>query len=93
MRAEKCDVCKQSPLPLQATTGTGRFVGELKAQGEEKGKDELDKCLAIVNQLKVSGFVLEINGNRAVLAWRFGALSHVSPSVEMVVGADETSCG
>jgi hypothetical protein len=32
---------------------------ELKTQGEEKGKDEFDKCLAIVNQLEVGGFIVE----------------------------------
>jgi hypothetical protein len=66
---------------------------ELKTQGEEKGKDEFDKCLAIVNELKVGGFILEIDGNRAVFPWRFGGLSHASPSVEIVIGADETLCG
>jgi hypothetical protein len=74
-------------------TVTGRFVGELKAQGEDKGEDELDKRLAIGNELKVGGFISEIDGNRAVFPWRFGGLSHVSPSVKMALGADETSCG
>jgi hypothetical protein len=46
---------------------TRRLMVELKTQGEEKGEDEFDKCLAIVNQLKVSGFILEIDGDRAVL--------------------------
>jgi hypothetical protein len=27
-------------------TGAGRFMGELKAQGKEKGEDTFDKCLA-----------------------------------------------
>lgn len=27
---------------------TGRRVGELKAQGQDRGEDELDKCFAIV---------------------------------------------
>jgi hypothetical protein len=60
---------------------TGRFVGELKTQREDEGEDKLDKCFAIVNQLKVGGFILEIDGNRAVLPCRFGCLSHVSPQV------------
>jgi hypothetical protein len=30
-------------------------MGELQAQGEEKGEDEFDKCLAIVHQLHVGG--------------------------------------
>ena len=61
--------------------GTGRFVGELKPQREDEGEDKLDKCFAIVNQLKIGGFILEIDGDRAVLPWRFGSLSHVSPQV------------
>jgi len=75
------------------TTGAGRLVCELKAQGEEKGEDEFDKCLAIVHQLQVGGWLLEIDRDGTVLADRFSALSHVSSSVEMAVGADETSCG
>src|SRR5439155_11806264 len=75
------------------TTGAGRLVCELKAQGEEKGKDEFDKCLAIVHQLQVGGWLLEIDRDGTVLAGRFSALSHVSSSVEMAVGADETSWG
>ena len=51
---------------------------ELKAQGEDKGKDKLDKCLAIVNQLEVGGFIVEVDREGAVFAWRFGGLSHVS---------------
>jgi hypothetical protein len=75
------------------TTGAGRLVGELKAQGEEKGQDEFDKCLAIVHQLHVGGWLLEIDRDGTVVAGRFSALSHVSSSVEMAVGADETSWG
>jgi len=51
---------------------------ELKAQGEEKGEDAFDTCLALVHQLKVSGSILEIDGDGAVLTYRFGSLSHVS---------------
>ena len=81
-------VARQAP----AATTAG-LVFEPKAQGEKKGEDKVDKCLAIVNQLKVSGFIVEIDGNRAVFPWRFGGLFYVSPSVEMAIGADETSCG
>ena len=80
-------VASQTPA-----TGAGRLVCELKAQGEEKGEHELDKCLAIVNQLQVGGWLLEINRDGTVLADRFSALSHGSSSVEMAVGVDETSC-
>src|SRR5215510_9160834 len=48
------------------TPATGRRVCELKAKGQEKSQDELDKCLAIVKQAKVRGFILEINGDSAV---------------------------
>src|SRR4029434_7557713 len=45
-------VARQAP-----TAATGRLVGELKAQGQDKGEDELDKRLAIVKQAKVGGFI------------------------------------
>jgi hypothetical protein len=79
-------VAGQAPTSL-----TRRLVFELKAQGEEKSEDEFDKCLAIINQLKVSGVIVEINGNRAVFPCGFGCLSPVSPSVEMAIGAEGTS--
>jgi hypothetical protein len=44
------------PAPPAAT---GRLVYELKAQGQDKGEDELDKRLAIVKQAKVGGFIKE----------------------------------
>jgi hypothetical protein len=49
----------------RAPTVTGRFVMELKAQGEDESQDELDECFAIVEQLKVSRLIVEINGNGA----------------------------
>jgi len=36
-----------------STATTGRLVCQLKAQGQEKGKDAFDKRLAIAQQLKV----------------------------------------
>src|SRR2546425_11702813 len=57
-------------------TGAGRFMGELKAQGEEKGEDTFDKCLAIVHQLQVGGWLLEIDRDGTVLAARVSALFH-----------------
>jgi hypothetical protein len=56
-------------------------VGELKPQREDEGEDKLDKCFAIVNQLKIGGFILEIDGEGAVFPRRFGSLSHVFPQV------------
>ena len=70
---------------------TGRLVCELKADREEEGKDELDKRFGIAQEGKVGRLIVEIDGNRTILASRFGGLSHESPSVEMAVGADETS--
>ena len=78
-------VARQAP-----TATTAGLVCELKAQGEDKGQDELDKCLAIVNQLKVSGLIIKVDGNRAVLSFRFGYLSHVSPPGQMVVLAHDS---
>jgi len=75
------------------TTGAGRLVGELKAQGKEKSKDACDKCLALVHPLHVGGWRLEIDRDGTVLAGRFSVLSHGSSSVAMAVGADETSWG
>src|SRR5215470_19766495 len=57
---------------------TGRLVGELKADREEEGKDELDKRLGIVQERKVGCLIVEVDGNGAVLAGRFGSLSHGS---------------
>src|SRR5215471_7618908 len=61
-----------------ATTRTGRLVGELEADREDEGQDKLDKRFAIVDQLEVGGWILEIDGEDAVLACRFGGLRHVS---------------
>jgi hypothetical protein len=51
---------------------TGRFMCELKAKGQEKGEDPLDKGLRVAKQLKVGGFILKINGDGAVFTSRFG---------------------
>jgi hypothetical protein len=54
-------------------------VCELKAKSEENGEDTLDKRLAIVEQTKVGGFVLEIDGDGAVVPCPLGCVAHVSP--------------
>ena len=54
------------------TSATGSRVCELKAQGQNKGEDELDKRLAIVQQAKVGRFILEINSDSAVVSRRCG---------------------
>jgi hypothetical protein len=55
-------VAGETPAPA-----TGRRVGELKAQGQDKDEDELDKRLAIVQQAKVGCFILKIAGDGAVV--------------------------
>src|SRR5687768_4780749 len=60
------------------TAVTGRFVGELKPQREDEGQNKLDKRFAIVEQLEVGGFIMEIDGEGTVLAFGFVGLCHVS---------------
>jgi len=55
-------VARQAPAAV-----TGRLVGKLKAQGEKKGDHQFDKRLPIVKQLKVGGFIVEIDGDGAVV--------------------------
>jgi hypothetical protein len=69
---------------------TGRLVSQLKAKRQEEGEHALEKRLAITQQLKVGGFVLEIDGDRPIFAGRFGGLPHVSPPGHQVSSADET---
>src|SRR5262252_8358134 len=61
-------VAGQAPASL-----TGRLVFQLQAKGEEKGEHTFDKRLAITKQLKVGGFVLEIDGDRPVFAGLTGS--------------------
>jgi hypothetical protein len=52
---------------------------ELKADREDKRQNELNEGFAIADQLKISGLILEINGDGAVFSYRFGGVAHVSP--------------
>jgi hypothetical protein len=54
---------------------------ELEADREDEGENKLDKRFAIADQLKIGRWVVEIDGDGAVLACRFGPVAHVSPSV------------
>jgi hypothetical protein len=64
----------------QASTAVTRgLVGELQAQGEEKGQHAFDKGLAISQELKGGRLVLTINGDGAVVPCPFARLSQVSP--------------
>jgi len=67
-------VAREAPAAM-----TGRLVEELKAKGQEESQHQLDKDLAIAKQPKVGGFVVEIDGDRAVVACRFRCVSHLSP--------------
>jgi len=66
-------------VACQATTrGAVGLVEELKTRREEEGEDKLDKRLGVVKEPVVSRFVVEIDGDGAVCAGRFGGLSHVA---------------
>jgi hypothetical protein len=67
------------------------FVEELKADREKEGEDELDKRCRVGYEDNLGRLIAEVDGNRPVVACRCSGLSHGSPSVEMVVGADATS--
>jgi hypothetical protein len=53
-------------------------MGELEAEGEDEGEDILDERLGVTQERKVGRLIVEIDGEGAILAWRFGGLSHVS---------------
>jgi hypothetical protein len=60
---------------------TGRFVGKLEADRQDKGNGELKERPAIAEQLKIGGFIMKIDSDSAVLSRRFGPVAHVFPSV------------
>ena len=49
------------------TSFTSRLVFELKAKGQEEGEHELEKRLAIVKQVSVGRFIVEIDSDSAVV--------------------------
>jgi hypothetical protein len=76
----------------EATTlATAALVEELKADRKEESEDELDKRFGVADEGKVGRLIVEVDGDCPVLAGRWSGLSHGSPSVQRVVGADETS--
>jgi hypothetical protein len=75
------------------TTVTRGLVGELKAQGQEKGQHTFDKGLTVAKQLKVGRFVSKIDGDGPVFAGPFGGGAHVSPLCHLVLYAEETQWG
>jgi hypothetical protein len=56
-------VAYQAPASL-----TGRLVLQLKAKGQEKGDHPFDKRLAIIKPLNVGCFIVEIDGDGAVVS-------------------------
>jgi hypothetical protein len=74
-----------------ATLAATGFVCELEADREDESADPLDKRLSVVEERQVGRLIVEVDGNGTVLACRFSGLSHVSPSVQMAIGADEPS--
>jgi hypothetical protein len=89
--APEANPCIMGVACQAPTATTGRLVRELKADREEESEDELDKRFGIAQERKVGRLIVEIDGDRPVVAGRCGGLSQGSPSVQIVVGADETS--
>lgn len=54
---------------------TGRLVGELEAEREEKSEDDLEERLGVAQEFSVGRLIVEIDGDGPVLACRFGGLS------------------
>jgi hypothetical protein len=66
-----------------ATLAATGFVGELKAEGEEEGEDEFNKRFGGAQERKVGRLIAEVDGDRAVVTYRFGSVSHVSSPGQM----------
>ena len=66
-------VARQAP----AATTRG-LVGELEADRQDKGEDELDKRFGVAQEGKVGRLIVEIDSDGAVFASRFGSLSPVA---------------
>ena len=66
---------------------TARLVIKLKAQGHEESEDTFEKRLAIVQEAKVGGFILEINGDSAVVSCPCGCCAqYVTHRVSGLLG-------
>jgi hypothetical protein len=55
------------------------FMLQWEAKGEEKGEDAFDKRLGVVQELKVRRFILEVDGDSAVLPYPCGCVAHMAP--------------
>ncbi len=51
----------------QPASVAGALVEELKADGQDKGQHPFEEHLAIVQQVRVSRFIVEIDGDGAVM--------------------------
>ena len=69
-------VARQAP-----TLTAAGLVEKLKAEGEEKGEDELDKRLGVVKELVVSRFIVELNDHQ-LKAGGFKSFRRTSPPTE-----------
>ena len=54
-----------------AAAAAGGLVGQLEADREDKGEDELDEGRAVADQLKVIALVVKIDGDGAVFLASF----------------------
>ena len=66
-------VARQTP-----TRAAAGLVGELKAESEEKREHEFNKRFGGAQERKVGRLIAEVDGDRAVVAYRFGGVFHVS---------------
>jgi hypothetical protein len=78
-------VARQAPAPA-----TGRLMPQLNAQGSDEREHQFDQGLAVVKQLEVGRFIVEIDGDGTVVPRPFGCFAHVSPPGQRVSSADET---
>lgn len=58
------------------------LVEELKVKGEEEGEDEFDQRCGVAQEGKVGYLIEEVDGDRAVVAYRFSGVSQVSFPVQ-----------
>src|SRR5207244_11554648 len=70
-------VAREAP----AFTAAG-LVEELKTEGEEEREDAFDKRFGVAQERTVDRLIAEVDGDRAVVAYRFGGVSHVSFPVQ-----------
>src|SRR4029453_10702335 len=77
----------------ESSPATGRLVFQLKANRQDKGERKLEKRLAVAKQVIVGRFIVEIDGDGAVLPSPCRCCAHVSPPGHQVSSADETRWG